>query len=499
MNESQAHVMMRNLLAFLLTILLSVSVIAQNPASQSVVLTHVTVIDMTGASPKPNMTVVITGNRIAALGSPSEVSLPQNARVVDASGKFLIPGLWDMHVHLNYDTVRQVEQSLFPLLVANGVTSVRDMWNLHDVEGMKQIRKWRERIAEGDLIAPRLAAVGRGIDGMAGGNAYIRVKDGSEARTAVQRIKREGYDFVKIYSNLSRESFFAIADEAKEQNIPFAGHVPFKVSAIEASDAGMRSMEHLFESLAPSSTMGAELKKEELELAEKISSLSGKPLTAALEEEARLNLERFIDTYSDEKAASLFAHFAQNDTWQCPTLVIFQMWASVSNKHLFDDARLEYVPVSVRAKDKQYLDGMLSWSEKEISVRRKLYQLRLRQVNAAHRAGVKLLAGTDATSTYPVHGFSLHDELALFVQAGLTPMEALQTATINPAKFLTPAPSVGTIEQGKLADLVLLDADPLTDINNTKKIAAVILNGRYFTRETLDKMLADVKAAGNRK
>jgi cytosine/adenosine deaminase-related metal-dependent hydrolase len=453
---------------------------------------------MTGAPPKPNMTVVITGNRIAALGRSSDVSLPQNAEVVDASEKFLIPGLWDMHVHLNYETVRQVEQSLFPLLVANGATSLRDMWNLHDVEGMKQIRKWRERMAAGELIAPRLAAVGRGIDGVAGGNAYIRVKNGSEARAAVQRIKREGYDFVKIYSNLSRESFFAIADEAKKQNIPFAGHVPLVVSAVEASDAGMRSMEHLYEALTPSSTMGGELKKEELELNKKISSLNGKPLPADLEEEVRRNLEKFIDTYNEEKAASLFARFVQNDTWQCPTLVIFQMWASVGNKHLFDDPRLEYVPVSVRAKDRQYLDGMLSWSEKEISVRRKLYELRLRQVNDAHRAGVKLLAGTDATSTFPVHGFSLHDELALFVQAGLTPMEALQTATINPAKFLTPTPSLGTIEQGKLADLVLLDANPLADINNTKKISAVILNGRYFMRETLDKMLADVKVAANK-
>src|SRR5258705_10496650 len=167
--------LMRDLLAFLLTILLSASVIAQNSASQSLVLTHVTVIDMTGAPPKPNMTIVITGNRIAALGKSSEISLPQNAIVVDASGKFMIPGLWDMHVHLNYETVHQVEQLLFPLLVANGVTGVRDLWNLHDVEGMKQIRKWREGIAAGELMAPRLAAVGRGIDGPAGGNAYIRV------------------------------------------------------------------------------------------------------------------------------------------------------------------------------------------------------------------------------------------------------------------------------------------------------------------------------------
>jgi imidazolonepropionase-like amidohydrolase len=490
---------MRDLFAFLLTILLSASVIAQNSASQSLVLTHVTVIDMTGAPPQPNMTVVITGNRIVALGKSSEISLPQNAIVVDASGKFLIPGLWDMHVHLNYETVHQVEQSLFPLLVANGVTGVRDFWNLHDVEGMKQIRKWREGIAAGELTAPRLAAVGRGIDGPAGGNAYIRVKNESEARAAVRRIKREGYDFVKIYSNLSREAFFAIADETKKQNLPFAGHVPWTVGAVEASDAGMRSMEHLLETLTPSSTMGAELKKAELELVKKISALNGKPLTAELEEEDRRIEERFIDTYSDEKAASLFARFAQNDTWQCPTLVIPQMWASLGNKDLFKDTRLKYVPLSVRVKDKQYLDDMLSWSEKRISTRKKLYQLRLRQVNAAHHAGVKFLAGTDATSTFPVHGFSLHDELALFVQAGLTPMEVLQTASINPAKFLALADSLGTIEKGKFADLVLLDANPLDDINNTRKIAAVIINGRYLRRETLDKMLADVEAAANRK
>jgi Amidohydrolase family len=454
---------------------------------------------MTGAPPKPNMTVGIMGNRIAALGKSDEIPLPQNARVVDASGKFLIPGLWDMHVHLNYETVRQVEQSLFPLLVANGVTGVRDFWNLHDVEGMKVIRKWREGIAAGELMAPRLAAVGRGIDGPAGGNAYIRVKNESEARAAVRRIKREGYDFVKVYSNLSRESFFAIADEAKKQNIPFAGHVPFEVGAIEASDAGMRSMEHLYETLTPSSTMGTELKKAEMDVHRRVLALNGKPLTAELEEEDRQITERFIDTYSDEKAASLFARFAQNNTWQCPTLVIFKMWASVGNKDLFKDPRIKYVPLSVRVKDKQYLDAMLSWSEKGISMQKRFYQLRLRQVNAAHRLGVKFLAGTDATGAFPLHGFSLHDELALFVQAGLTPMEALQTATLNPAKFLGLTDSLGTVEKGKLADLVLLDANPLDDINNTRKIAAVIINGRYLRRETLDTMLADVEAAANRK
>jgi len=485
---------MKNLLGLLLTILLPALLFAQaNTANHSLVLTHVTVIDMTGEPPKSDQTVIITGDRIVALGKSGEIVMPQDAFVVEATGKFLIPGLWDMHVHLNYETVHQVEQSLFPLLVANGVTGVRDFWNLHDVEGMKQIRKWREGIAAGELMAPRLAAVGRGIDGPAGGNAFIRVKHESEARAAVRRIKREGYDFVKIYSNLSRESFFAIADEAKKQNLPFAGHVPFTVGAVEASDAGMRSMEHLLETLTPSSTMGAELKKAELELVKKISALNGKPLTAELEEEDRRIAERFIDTYSDEKAASLFARFAQNNTWQCPTLVIFQMWASVGNKDLFKDTRLKYVPISVRVKDKQYLDAMLSWSEKEISMRKKLYQLRLRQVNAAHHAGVKFLAGTDATSTFPVHGFSLHDELALFVKAGLTPMEALQTATINPAKFLALTDSLGTIEKGKLADLLLLDANPLDDINNTKTIAAVITNGRYLPKAKLQGILSNIE------
>jgi imidazolonepropionase-like amidohydrolase len=485
---------MKNLLGLLLTILLPALLFAQaNTANHSLVLTHVTVIDMTGEPPKSDQTVIITGDRIVALGKSGEIVMPQDAFVVEATGKFLIPGLWDMHVHLNYETVHQVEQSLFPLLVANGVTGVRDFWNLHDVEGMKQIRKWRKGIAASELMAPRLAAVGRGIDGPAGGNAFIRVKHESEARAAVRRIKREGYDFVKIYSNLSRESFFAIADEAKKQNLPFAGHVPFTVGAVEASDAGMRSMEHLLETLTPSSTMGAELKKAELELVKKISSLNGKPLTAELKEEDRRIAERFIDTYSDEKAASLFARLAQNDTWQCPTLVIFQMWASVGNKDLFKDTRLKYVPLSVRVKDKQYLDAMLSWSEEEISHRKKLYQLRLRQVNAAHHAGVKFLAGTDATSTFPVHGFSLHDELALFVKAGLTPMEALQTATINPAKFLALTDSLGTIEKGKLADLLLLDANPLDDINNTKTIAAVITNGRYLPKAKLQGILSNIE------
>lgn len=489
---------MRTPLALLLLLIaFAAHASAQNsPAAQGrpVAFTNVTVIDMTGAPPRAGMTVVVAGGRIAALGRAGGVALPPGAQVVDAGGKFLLPGLWDMHAHLNWERAADVEKLLLPLHVANGVTGVRDLWNLHALDGMGRIKKWRAAIASGELAGPRIEAVAKGIDGPAGGTAYIRVRDAAEAREAVRKIKRQGYDFLKIYSNLSRASFFAAVDEARRLGLPYAGHVPFSVTAGEAADAGLRSIEHLSETIVGSAANEAELKREMLDFLARVEALKGGAMTPALDEESRRAVARQMDAYDVGAESRLYARFAERGTFHCPTLVIYRMWASADDPEWLKDARLRYVPARQRRHDQAGLDAMKAWGTAETALRKRLYEVRLRQVGAMQRAGVLLLAGTDASGAYPVHGFSLHDELELLVRAGLTPFEALRAATYNPAKYFGRLDALGTVEAGKLADLLLLDADPLADIRNTRRIHAVVAGGRYFSKESLEKLLADAES-----
>jgi imidazolonepropionase-like amidohydrolase len=483
---------MRNVLALLLPVFLPAFFSAQTSlVSQSLVLTHVTVIDMTGAPSQPDQTVVITNNHIIALGKSGEIGVPPGSQIIDGSGKFLIPGVWDMHAHTVYDRADDIEKALLPLFVANGITGIRNMGSINSLD---QINRWRRSAAEGKLIAPRIV-IGQQVDGFGGANVSFvyRVRGESEARAAVERIKHEGFDFVKVYSRLSRSEYFAAADEAKRLGIPFAGHVPSAVSDGEASDAGQKSIEHLEGMLFSVSSDESRIRREWLEYEAKIAALNGKPAPTELEDQQFRLITDGINTYDAEKAKRLYELFAQNGTYHCPTLVIHQAWGSLADPAFFNDARLRYVPKRQRHSINFYTDPARSWPAERKAITERLFQYRLRMVGEMNRAGVKLLAGTDTAYGYPVGGFALHDELALFVQAGLSPMEALQTATINAANFLGLEKSLGTIETGKLADLVLLEANPLDDISNTKKIFAVVTNGRYLPKEKLQEILRNIE------
>lgn len=490
---------MKKTIAVLLIILLPKLLAAQVNLSteNSIVFTNVTIIDMTGSAPKSDMTLVVTGNRITALGESGKISVPQNARIVNARGKFLIPGLWDMHTH-GYWKAESVEKTFFPLLVANGVTSIRE---LHNVYPIKQFNRWRQQRAEGKLLAPAIASVGRKVDSRTG--ISIKVSSEEQARAAVRQIKREGWDFVKVYSYLSREAFFAIADEAKKQNIPIAGHVPLTVGAGEASDAGLRSIEHLSEMLISTSTEEETLRREVLEYSKKVDALAGKPLSTELIDEDQRLLEKHFLTYSEQKAAALAEKFVKNNTFHCPTLVVFK------NNLLSDEPendyqlRLRYVPQFIKKYYQAEQESVIRKTpperlKTELEDRKRTFDKRQEILLLLHQKGVQILAGSDASAPAArivVPGFSLHNELQLLVKAGLSPFESLKTATLNPAKFHNLSDSLGTIERGKIADLVLLDANPLEDIGNTKKINSVVLNGRLFDRKTLDKLLTDVENA----
>jgi imidazolonepropionase-like amidohydrolase len=459
--------------AFFLFVLVSTKLF---PQSAQMVLTHVTVIPMTSQQSLSDMTVLISGNKITGIGETGKLKIPAHATVVDASGKFLIPGLWDMHVHVfHYRHPDPPDTYDFPLFIANGVTGVREMWTKG--EKMNQIKLWRRQFYDQPGTIPRFVAVGTLVDGIP--NTYPNcdtVSTAEEARLMVDKIKASGVDFVKVYDNLNRESYFAIADEAKKQHISFAGHIPYQILLKEASDAGQRSIEHLTGGSTEDCKIIAVLAKTDLPEAK----ASGSPVLPYI--------EQVMEVCDEEKAMVLFRNFAENDTWEVPTLVIKKTIATDSAT-LNRDERLKYIP---GGRNPDY--GATWYFNQAPGLMDTLVKQELRcfeLVKWMHKAGIKFMAGTDVSNPYSLPGFSLHDELGLFVEAGFTPIEALKTATVNPAIFMKMTDSLGTIENGKNADLVILNANPLENIHNTNRIYGVIVNGKYLSRDVLDKMLKD--------
>jgi len=310
----------------------------------------------------------------------------------------------------------------------------------------------------------------------------------AEGREAVRKLKKMGADFVKVYTKLPREAYLAIADEAKKQDLPFAGHLPESVSAAEASDLGQKSIEHLTGVELACSDREDELRREAVAVLAKADN------QAAMELLGRISA-RAADSFSDKKARALYARFVRNGTWQVPTLTVPRSLVSLDDPKFTADPRVKYMPPAFRSY------WSLKLSPETAAMLKRAYKRATGLVRAMHQAGVPFLAGTDTPGVRHVFpGFSLHDELALLVaEGGFTPLEALQAATRDPARFLGREKDLGTVEPGKLADLVLLSADPLADIHNTTKIAAVMANGRLLPRRELDWMLAEVEAANKKK
>lgn len=477
---------MRKIFSTLLMFALPVFSLAQSNSrsqTQALVITHVTIIDATGARPKPDQTAIIVAGRIQKIGDSGKVRVPRGAQVLDATGKFLIPGLWDMHVHLAGVSASPAwsKDVVLPLYVANGVTGVRDMGS-----DLKIVRQWRKEISDGLLAGPRIVTPGPMLITTKSNQPEMSaVQNESEARETVRALKSRGADFIKVIS-LAREPYMALADESKKEQIAFAGHVPESVTAAEASDAGQKSIEHLSGILLACSSREVEIRKARAEARAKADR-------GAFE---RLAVET-LDTYDAKKASLLFARFVKNGTWQVPTLVWTRANESLQNISA-DDGRLKYVPATLKEewKPEKMREGL---TEGYFELTRRAFAKDLEIVGAMNRAGVRILAGSDSLDPYVFPGSSLHEELALLVKAGLTPIEAIQAATRNAASYLGLLDTAGTIEPGKVADLLLLDADPLADIGNTQKINAVVLSGKLIDKEGIKKMLANVETAANRK
>jgi hypothetical protein len=456
----------------------------QPSVSRPIYITHVTVVDTETGKEVQDRTVVISGERIAGIEKSKNANVPSGARVVNGSGKYLIPGLWDMHTH---PLAPERRDTYFPLFLANGVTGVRDT---HAHIPLPEIRRWREELASGALLGPRIVGVaGPLVDGpgtkhprtgfpndVSGGT--VNVSNAAEARAAVANLQQQGADFIKVYNLLPREAFFAIADEAKLRGIPVIGHVPVSVTMAEASNAGQRSMEHLDAPIHDCARRNSPMARELM--------ASGKVPTPKQIKEA---IQSALEDCDPAKMTPLFRLLAKNNTWQVPTLVQFLFTES---PHPEQDPRLKYVIRPIR-------DGwaaMLPYFHTDLWQR--VFLLKLKFVHAMHARDVRFLTGTD-TPSFPgtIAGFALHDELQLLVRAGFTPAEALRAATLDAAEFMRKLKDFGSVASGKVADLVLLDADPLRNIHNTTRISEVFLGGKEFDRAALDAMLKRAEAAAS--
>lgn len=416
-------------------------------AQRPIVFTHVTVIDGADSVPRPDQTVIVRGNRIAVVGPASATRPPAGARIVDGRRKYLVPGFWDMHVHTDVPAARLV----LPLYVANGVTGVRDMGG-----DWAALSAFREEVRRGRLVGPRIVASGPYLDGNDQPIPHLLAGTAAEAMAAVDSLARIGVDFVKFHTGLTRESFFAAAREARAKGLSFAGHVPRVVGAADASDSGIKSIEHLLAIPAPCTAA---------------DSLALQP---------RFPVQGALGRCSSDDLAPLFARLARNGTWVTPTFVAQYEVALWPNRALPGDAFARFLPDTLR----RYVAGIFPMPDGvppgADSAGRTMFEKRLAEVGTMYRAGVGILAGTDAPLRNSPPGFGLHEELAWLVRAGLTPYQVLRLATLEPARFFGMLDSLGTIAPGKVADLVLLDADPLRDIRNTRRVHTVVANGRLL-------------------
>jgi len=460
--------------------LLALLALTTSPAAaQRLTITHATVIDVASGTMHPASTIVIDGNRIATVG-PAKPGPPPSGRVVDAKGMYVIPGLWDMHTHAYFGWPRDFgDNYVLPLFIANGVTGIRDMGSDLDA-----VLRARADVAAHRIVGPRMIVSGPMLDGpKVTFAASMAITTPAVGRAAVDSLERHGVDFIKIQSGVPRDAYFAIADEAKKQGLAFEGHVPDAIRASEAVAAGQRTLEHLigiFEASTPNET-----------------AFLARRYGAGGDTAANKSLAAFLDRYDASREAAIIQLLAKHAVWQCPTLFWERGQWLVDVIDFTKDPDIAYTPRTWVATKYPSMRKAIAGSmdTDPLAVRRRFVDHELEIVRKLHAAGVPFLAGTDTPAGVDVTpGISLHLELERFVAAGFTPLEALQTATINPARFLGKTSDFGSVESGRVADLLILRANPLASIANTRAIAGVVADGRYWSEADIAGLRARIRA-----
>lgn len=460
------------------------------PEQTALAITGVTILD--ASQQTDNATVVISGNTIQSVGPG--VAVPNGARVVDGTGKFVIPGLWDAHVHLSYDRNIGIDTS-YPLFIANGITSVRDTGGLIDI-----VVPMRDAARMDGVVAPRVHIAGPLIDGTqrvyAGLNGRPNISVGvstpDEAHAQIDALHMAGVDLIKLYEMNTPETFAAAAKRARELGLPITTHVPLSMDAISAAEAGVDGMEHLRNlEMSCAADYRTLLEQRRQALADGVNE-DGGTLRSSVH---ALQRSAAVSAQDAEQCDEVIAALAREKVFQTPTLTLNTNPTERLFAQPYWQETFAYLPRSVRdqwtgilaqyANNSQTSDAAAAYTAWNYAMVTKL-----------NDGGVKIMAGTDNPIGFLTPGFSLHEELTSLVRGGLTPMEALIAATMHPAEFMRMDDTMGTVEPGKLADLVLLDADPRMDITNTRRIRMVIKDGRVFDRRALDGLLNGLRTKG---
>ncbi|MGD7707237.1 amidohydrolase family protein [Microlunatus sp. Y2014] len=448
-----------------------------------------TVIDATGAPPRPNQTVVVVDRTIAAMGPANQVPIPSGAVVHDVRGKFIIPGLADMHVHSESET--DDPRHFASLYVANGITTVREMW------GRPRLHRIRQLIQSGELLGPRMTIASPLLDGDPAlwsdvpDAPVLTITSPEQARRAVPQAIEGGADFIKVYSRLDADSYRAVLAEAHRRGATVAGHRADAVPFVEQIESGQRSFEHLFGGTWPASS--TDVDRFEAAMA-RIATSPEFHLGSWIKQVSQVERDALAH-HSPARATSLLERMVAADVACTPTLAVHAVIDHPDTIRI-DDPRMDYlVPGTPESWDflRHHIYCGGGRSHEEADQHRELHTWRLATVAAMDEAGVRILAGTDCVGPGLFPGYSLHVELELLVSAGLTPMRAIQCATLEPARFLGRERHAGTVQEGRDADLVILDDDPLTDIRHTRSIHAVVIDGHHVDQAEREELLATAK------
>lgn len=433
-----------------------------------------------------NQTVIVQGEKILKVVSSNELQLSPKNKIIDGTGKYLMPGLWDAHIHFAY--MEELAPSMFDLFLGYGITSVRDTGG-----EINFVKSWKDKALADPKNAPRVMIAGPLLDGLP--NVY----DGSDpghpplsvglaTEDAITKKLNEldslGVDLLKAYEMLSPEQFTQITKIAKEKGLKITGHVPLSMDVVSASNAGLSSMEHLRNLELSCASNADELWQQRLLLLKEEKDSAGGALRSKIHD---LQREVAVKNYDDNKANEILKVLAKNETWQIPTLALS---AFLTNRHFENEdwqESIAFLPESIEQKWKESAETLNKTPVTPFRIQYSEWFINM--VNKVHNAEIEIMAGTDSPIALLTPGQSLHEELAMLVKAGLTPLEAIKTATINPAKYFNLENELGLIQEGMWADMVLLDANPIENIENTKTIHAVIKNGKYFDRNELQTIL----------
>jgi imidazolonepropionase-like amidohydrolase len=459
-----------------------------------VIIDGVTIIDGTGAAPAPDRSVAIRDGKITAIGLSGSLTPGDSTVRVDGRGKFLIPGLWDMHAH-----AMTLEEHSFPLFLANGVTSIRDMGG-----NLETSVRVRDAARSGRALGPEVLIAGpvldspflvKAVEGTVYAGGRAAVPDSVTAVFWVDSLSRVPVDQIKVHSMTPRAAYFAILARAKQLGIPVGGHIPDSVTPREAIEAGQRTIEHDWKLSREMSNRGDEVSRWELQAMQREMD---RPTRRGFGPVAMLRSaadDSALATFDSSRAAEFVAWARHREVWFDPTLAVLEAVFDVPG--VTDTAELKYMPPGAML-DEHLTPPIRNPTPAQVEAIRRKYKGQIRPIETLIKGGAKFVTGTDIPVMPLVPGFSVHHELAALVEAGLTPMQAIQAGSRNSAQAAGRGAQVGTIEAGKRADLVLLDADPTKDIGNSRRIRAVVTNGRLLDRAKLDSLLAEAEAFAKR-